>query len=565
MILRKGKKMNRFFSVILLVVSILIMGFSFPSRTVEAVTEEASVPEDGCYIGVFREGSPANMEFIKAFERTFDKKPAMVMWYLDYSYDFPTASCAKVDAYGAVPHIVWEPWIWGNEESINLDVILGGGYDVYMKNWAKDAKKYGKTVFVRWGHEFNIKKYPWGVPSNDSDPQKYIKAVRHVGDIFKKEKADNVKWIWCFNNYPEPDAVWNEYEKAYPGDDYVDWIGIDGYNWGTTQSWSGWETFAVLFKNQVRSTSRSHPGKPIMIAEFGSTEDDKDPNAKARWIKEIPDALKISMKQVKAIVLFDVMKECDWRSNSCKATETAYKQMLSDPFFLSDAKSIANLKVKTASNEKKKAKAKKAVKPLKLDGDLGEWSDSSPIVLSGREMLKEGSVWFGDKDVSGKVYIKWDNEYLYVAADVDDNMPFSNSRKDADIWNGDAIEVVIGLDNEAPKERDYMSNQDYQIGFGSGDGGMNKPSIWIWKKRRSPKGGEITAMRKVDPQGYILEAKVPWAELGGFSPKAGIKLGFDVAIDDADVKFERKAQLVWSGDYLFYKDPSVWGEIELIN
>ena len=77
-------------------------------------------------------------------------------------------------------------------------------------------------------------------------------------------------------------------------------------------------------------------------------------------------------------------------------------------------------------------------------------------------------------------------------------------------------------------------------------------------------GSKIKVIRKVDPQGYIMEAKLPWSSLGVFSPKTGTKLGFNIAIDDADIRFEREAQLIWSGDYFFYKDPSVWGELEFV-
>ena len=229
-----------------------------------------------------------------------------------------------------------------------------------------------------------------------------------------------------------------------------------------------------------------------------------------------------------------------------------------------DAEELAELKVKKSAFVRKKAVAKKASKPIIIDGQLDEWEDGTPIVLSGREFLQEGESWSGNKDVSGKVYLKWDDDYLYLAADVVDNLPFSNSKKGADIWNGDGIEIMISTDPKLSSDREYLSNKDFQIGFSNGDGRITQPSIWIWQKRRSPKESEIKVIRKVDPQGYILEAKIPWSELDMFTPKRGVKVGFDVAIDDADIKFEREAQLVWSGDYFFYKDPSIWGELEFI-
>jgi hypothetical protein len=62
--------------------------------------------------------------------------------------------------------------------------------------------------------------------------------------------------------------------------------------------------------------------------------------------------------------------------------------------------------------------------------------------------------------------------------------------------------------------------------------------------------------------GYVIEAKIPWEFFGAFRPKSGARVGFDVALDDADQTGEREKQFIWNGDYCFYKDPSVWGILE---
>jgi hypothetical protein len=70
-------------------------------------------------------------------------------------------------------------------------------------------------------------------------------------------------------------------------------------------------------------------------------------------------------------------------------------------------------------------------------------------------------------------------------------------------------------------------------------------------------------VKKVDkPLGYIIEAKIPWEFFGTFVPQSGTKVGFDVALDDADQTGEREKQFIWNGDFYFYKDPSVWGVLE---
>ena len=527
---------------VLACVSILVL----IGGTCFGLSSPSAASADGCYLGLFREGAPQNMAYIKSFEKTFDKKPAMIMWYTDYSYDFPAEDCESVYKYGAVPHVVWEPWLWGDEEKIKLDNIIRGEWDRYIEDWAKDARDFKKTIFLRWGHEFNIEKYPWGIGNNDKDPEKYIKAFRHVHDIFKKAGAANIKWIWCLNNYPNPDENWNSWELAYPGDEYVDWIGIDGYNWGTSQSWSGWQSFKEMFRNQVREVSKKYPDKPVMIAEFGCTELGGN---KVNWVKDIPSSLKISMDQVKAIVLFDLRKESDWRVNSSKKAEEAYRSIFQDPYFLISPEGLINL---TASKSfivtiKPTVTAKRAKKPIKIDGTFGPFSEVNPIVMNSEKFLKEGSGWKGPKDLSAKIYLMWDKDFLYMYAKITDSFPLANSKTNGDLWNGDAIELTV------PR---------YQVGLGTGDGRSNKPLIWIWQKSSVSKNGEIFVIRTVDPAGYILEAKVPWKEIGVISPKAGGSVAFDIAVDDADQTWERKQQFIWSGDYLFYKDPDVWGVLQ---
>jgi len=498
---------------------------------------------NSCYLGLFREGAPQNMAYIKSFEKTFNKRPAMIMWYADYSSDFPAEDCEDVYKYGAVPQIVWEPWIWGDEGKIKLDNIIKGEWDRYIEEWAKDIKAFKKTVFLRWGHEFNIEKYPWGIINNGRIPEKYVKAYRRVHDIFKKAGAANVKWIWCFNNYPNPNEPWNSWDMAYPGDEYVDWIGIDGYNWGTSQSWSGWQSFKEMFRDQVREVSKKYPGKPVMIAEFGSCEDGGN---KANWVKDIPSAMKISMTQVKAMILFDTKKECDWRTTSSKKAEEAYRSILKDPYFLSSSEGLVNQSAAAAKlpAEKVVAVAKKRSGSIDIDGNFKPFSGAVPIIMDSAQFLKEGSGWSGPKDLSAKIYLMWDDEFLYVYAKVTDSFPFANSKTNGDVWNGDAIEIAL---------------PGYQIGLGTGDGRANKPIIWIWQKSRPSAGGKIFAAKALDPTGYILEAKIPWKEIGSVQPKSGGSIPFDIAVDDADQTWERKLQFVWSGDYLFYKDPDVWG------
>jgi beta-mannanase len=536
----------------------LISAFYVGAMSKSKTSPEDQIVNEGVFIGVFREGAPRNINYIKKFEKQTGKKPAMIMWYQDWAQSFPKDAAKHAVEYGAVPHIVWEPWYWGDRYKVKLKDIIAGKWDNYIKSWAKDIKKFEKTVFLRVGHEFNIEGYPWGVINNDKDPEIYIKAYRHVVDIFNKEKVKNVKWIWCFMNYSFPDKSWNDWAAAYPGDKYVDWIGIDGYNWGTTQSWSEWQAFKYLFRDQVRRSKKLWPDKPIMVAEFGSAEEGGD---KAAWIKEIPGYLKTSMRDIDVIIWFDLKKETDWRIKSSKKSLAAFKQIMKDPIFLSSGEALAKLSVPSVKPKKEKAFAVTAPGTVVVDGKLSDWDKSNPISMKDSSYFREGLVWGGPEDLSGDAYLMWNETNLYLAADISDKIPLVNKKQKQNIWNGDAIEIVLSVDPKADPKRASFSRGDYQIGFGTGDGKSNMPSIWNWQRRRSPQGSEIAVSKK--GEGYVLEAKIPWEFFRGkFVPSKGTKIGFDIAFDDADKTGERERQLIWNGDYYFYKDPSVWGVLE---
>jgi len=236
---------------------------------------------------------------------------------------------------------------------------------------------------------------------------------------------------------------------------------------------------------------------------------------------------------------------------------------MEDPLFLSSGEALAEHVVSAEKVARKKALALKAPGGVVIDGELSDWDKSKPISMKDDSYLKEGLDWVGPEDLSGDAYLMWDESNLYLAAVITDKIPLVNKQKRQDIWNGDAIEIVLGLDPEADPDREFYTRRDFQIGFGTGDGKDNPPTIWNWQRRRVPQGSEIVVKKTSKPLGYVLEARIPWEFFkGNFSPSAGVKIGFDIAFDDADSTLERERQFIWNGDYYFFKDPSVWGILE---
>ena len=165
-------------------------------------------------------------------------------------------------------------------------------------------------------------------PPNAAAATKYIATYKHIHDLFTAAGATNVLWIFCPNVDSVPGDAWNQWSNYYPGDTYADWVGLDGYNWGTSTATGTWGTFSAMVGRIY--TGLAAKGKPIMIPETASTELGGD---KAAWIVAIVSALKGTYPGIKALVWFDMNKETDWRFDSSATALAASKTMATDPYF----------------------------------------------------------------------------------------------------------------------------------------------------------------------------------------------------------------------------------------
>lgn len=210
--------------------------------------------------------------------------------------------------------IAWEPWSADEKDKQIKDYlkeISEGKQDEYIRVFAGDISKLGLHTTIRFGHEMNGDWYPWG-----KRPDEYKRAYRHIHNIFREEKAANVRFMWSVNISENP-AELNDY---YPGDDAVDIIGIDGFNFGTTQDYGGWRSFSSLFGPTYRYLESKY-GKPISIAETASTEHG---GSKAAWISEMFRALASDYPDIDEIIWFNIIKETDWRIESSKSSLKAF-------------------------------------------------------------------------------------------------------------------------------------------------------------------------------------------------------------------------------------------------
>jgi mannan endo-1,4-beta-mannosidase len=216
---------------------------------------------------------------------------------------------------GYTPLLTWEPC------SLALDTDASPAEQLraegLLRQWAETLAEWvgsstgdQRALHFRPAHEPNGWWYPWSAGAGVTGRQ-YVEFWHALVDAFEDHgpPADVVTWVWCVNAESTADVTLQDY---YPGDSMVDWVGVDGFNWGTSQSWSDWQLPEEVFGDAVE-TVREFTDSPLVIPEVGcssATDSGDGEHRKAAWIEAAFDFF--AAEQVTFVGWFDVDKETDW-------------------------------------------------------------------------------------------------------------------------------------------------------------------------------------------------------------------------------------------------------------
>jgi hypothetical protein len=215
--------------------------------------------------------------------------------------DFPSQQAAEVVNRGTIPYLNFLPW-WEQNKSLKLDLkdIAGGKHDNKLTRLAKGAAEFGQKhggFFSTTMEEMNGWWYPWGQNEN------FIPAWRHIWQIFEDQGANQyATWVWeiyCPEQV-DPQALNkpSHPESYYPGDKYVDWIGLSAFS--RAQDWGGLKSYQSLVERSYKDMRTNHPDKPIMQAETGKTKMYNQPS----WLVDAYRSIK-QMPGLKAMIYYD--------------------------------------------------------------------------------------------------------------------------------------------------------------------------------------------------------------------------------------------------------------------
>lgn len=318
------------------------------AATNQPVSEAAAAPApvtaaQAVAIGTYRPQFPNDLSSMVGYEQSSGRKLNIVSWYAlwgGWKKDFSRADLDIVSNRGSVPLITWEPWSGtGNDPAWTLrGAILSGQNDAYIDSWARGMAAYGKPVLLRFAHEMHNQTYPWALGVNGNTAAEYVAAWKYVRAIFARYNTSNVQWVWNPNTMGDTLASTYDpiYRSLYPGDDQVDWIGLDIYNTGPKLDWGAayWRTFTQSLA-QPYAAITAISSKPLLLGEVGAPETGGD---KPAWVTSaLTTELLANFPRVRAFVWFDITKEENWTVESTTGTRAAWVGALQNAVFAIDA------------------------------------------------------------------------------------------------------------------------------------------------------------------------------------------------------------------------------------
>jgi mannan endo-1,4-beta-mannosidase len=244
------------------------------------------------YLGAAFSDVPGSTASVDAFGRKVGKRPNLVEFYSQWGGGYDASGIRRLWQSGSLPMMAWEPF------HTTLAAIAAGRSDAYVRRVATAVRDLNLPVVISFGHEMNTYWYPWGTRGNRAAD--FVRAWRHIHDLFTDVGATSVIWVWSPNVINPVRTV--RLKPYYPGDAYVDWVGVIGY-----YTLGGAHTFTALYGPTMRQV-RTFTDKPFFIAETASQPGARRPadiTDLLRGVRQAPDVV--------GFVWFHIKKRADWR------------------------------------------------------------------------------------------------------------------------------------------------------------------------------------------------------------------------------------------------------------
>ncbi len=205
-------------------------------------------------------------------------------WY--QNIEFPIAAVQTIHQTGKTPFIRIMARTTTDENiadpNYSMQNILDGNFDTELLQWFQQAANTGYPILIEFGTEVNGDWFPWnglynggsetinyGDPNLPDGPERFKDAYRHIIDLSRQVGATNLTWFFHIDAAGQPEENWNDFENYYPGDNYIDWIGVSVYGAVTPDETPvNFEVKLNMIYNRITAMSN----KPLAILETGIVE-----------------------------------------------------------------------------------------------------------------------------------------------------------------------------------------------------------------------------------------------------------------------------------------------------
>ncbi len=280
--------------------------------------------------GIFEKGAPLDFSTLSRMEQRLQFQFPILLYYTGFMNDkdkHPNLKRALTNAEkeGRLLELTLQTLPQENQEGNMVYDVLNGKYDNFLKNYVKDIKEYGKPVLFRVGNEMNGDWCVYSAYHTSKDTEVYKAFYRYLYSLFQEAGATNVIWVWNPNGKSFPDFQWNHQLCYFPGNEYVDVVGMTMYNTGTYYEGETWLEFSELYDGLYEDYLQKFK-LPLMITEFSSSSVGGD---KEEWVETMFEHIKN----------YEELKVAIWWSN-CDLDASGN---VSRPYFLDETEELVDI------------------------------------------------------------------------------------------------------------------------------------------------------------------------------------------------------------------------------